>query len=148
MNFLHPNEFTKLKDEEKQTHFMKIFIENNGETFIDKCFDNTTYKYVYSPYYKVSRKFKKEQGDICEKEMDEIILKYENDKLVFRKTTMKEDYFKIYNIHSRLCMDCGKDTMCFGYGDKSFTYMCNTIICKPHFEKEFFHRHGRQYLYD
>lgn len=146
MSFIHPNEFNKLTNEEKQIHVMKIFIENEGQEYMGNHFDYSTYKYVDIPCYKVSRKFKEDRGNLQDYEMDTILLKYENNKLVLVKDSIEENYRKFYNIHNKLCIDCGEDSMFFDYGDKSYVYSCRS--CPRNFEKEFFHRHGQQYLYD
>ena len=147
MEYPKSKEFNKLDEDKQKEVFMKIFIENNGEEFSSKYYDWSKHTYVEAPHYSISRKFKENPGQLSEYEMNSVILTYENNKLVFKKTTSQNDYTTIYNLHNKFCVDCGNDSMGFDYGDKSYTYVCSSY-CTKHFEKEFFHRHGRQYLQD
>jgi hypothetical protein len=148
MDYPNPEDFNKLDTDKQKEIFMKIFIESNGEEFTQKYYDWSSHNYEEGNFYKIDRKFKRSYCEMEEYEMESLILTYENNKLVIKKDSYEQNYKTIYYTNKQFCTYCGKDALCFGYGDKSYVYMCLSGECFGKSEKEFFHRHGRQYLQD
>jgi ribosomal protein S27E len=144
MDFVDPSIFISLTYLEKEEMMNKIIIESEAEHGTFKTYSFEQQGFVDIPCYIVPKKFKQDPGDISVNEMKEILVKYEGEKLAIKKVSVNNDYTKLYRFIKRHCIDCGEDSMCFSYGDKSYTYVC--LKCNQ--EKEFFHRHGRQYMYD
>jgi hypothetical protein len=144
MDFVDPYIFISLTYLEKEEMMNKIIIESGAEHGTYKTYSFEQQNFVDTPCYLLPKKFKHDPGAISNHEMNDILVKYENGKFAIKKVSTNHDYSKLYRAIKSHCMDCGNDSMCFSYGDKSYVYVC--LKCNQ--EKEFFHRHGRQHLYD